>query len=67
MSKYVPRPHRLVTSVLACAPCTDHDAQATWSRKQLLRMDAEFREAVEHAIERGLERRPDGEAPERAA
>jgi hypothetical protein len=30
-------------------------------------MDARFVERMQRAIERGLERRPDGEAPERAA
>jgi hypothetical protein len=38
-----------------------------WSRPQLLRMDARFVARVERAISLGLERRPDEEAPERAA
>jgi hypothetical protein len=38
-----------------------------WSREALIAMDEKFRRAMTDAIERGLERRPDGEAPERAA
>jgi len=38
-----------------------------YSRERLLRMDERFRERMQRAIERGLERPPDGEAPERAA
>jgi len=45
----------------------DHDAEAPYSRAQLLRMDRRFVERMERAIERGLERPPDPEAPERAA
>ena len=45
----------------------DHDLEWTWSRAQLLRMDSRFRAAMACAVERGLERQPDGEAPKRAA
>src|SRR6516225_1872025 len=36
-----------------------------WPRAALMRMDARFCAAMERAIARGLERPPDGEAPER--
>lgn len=38
-----------------------------WRREDLLRMNAHFVDAMQRAIARGLERRPDGEAPKRAA
>jgi hypothetical protein len=43
------------------------EAIGTWPREQLERMNARFVERMLLAIERGLERSPDGEAPERAA
>ena len=56
-------------SKLAEADCPqDGDALAGgWSREALLDMDARFCERMERAIARGLERRPDGERPVRAA
>jgi hypothetical protein len=33
-----------------------------WTRERLIRMDARFCAAMQAAIERGLERRPDGES-----
>jgi hypothetical protein len=45
------------------------EAIGDYSLDRLIQMNARFVERVERAIERGLERRPDGEAPapERAA
>jgi hypothetical protein len=37
------------------------DEAGAWPHEQLLRMNERFVERMEHAIERGLERRPDGE------
>jgi len=48
-------------------PQAGDEAVGVWSREKLAQMDAEFREAVEHAIRAGLERRPDDERPVRAA
>jgi len=56
--KYVPKPYRLVTSVLANLPPTAHDEQVgAWSRQQLEQMDRDFVERLERAIALGLERR----------
>jgi len=38
-----------------------------YTRERLIRMDEKFCERMERAIARGLERPPDGEAPERAS
>lgn len=54
-------------SKLANGATTPDDAQATWTREQLERMDRRFTERMQRAIARGLERRPVGEAPEQAA
>jgi hypothetical protein len=54
-------------SKLSAAPTEPDDAQATWSRERLIAMDEKFCERMQRAIARGLERRPHGEAPERAA
>jgi hypothetical protein len=48
----------------AKSPVTSKD---TWPREKLEAMDSDFVVAMERAISLGLERRPDGEAPERAA
>jgi hypothetical protein len=54
-------------SALVNAPSKPGDEQnGGWTHGQLV-MDARFCAAMERAISRGLERRPDGEAPERAA
>jgi len=49
----------------ACAP--GDEVVGEYSRDRLLRMDEKFCAAMERAIARGLERRADGEAPEREA
>jgi hypothetical protein len=55
-------------SKLAAAPTEPQDARnGDWSREQLERMDRRFTERMLRAIERGLERPPDGEASEHAA
>ena len=48
-----------------CAP-VESDGDAPYSREHLLKMDSLFVAAMERAIARGLERRPDGD-PARAA
>ena len=58
------KPH---TISKADEPQAGDEAVGVWSREKLAQMDAEFREAVEHAIRAGLERRPDDERPVRAA
>jgi hypothetical protein len=37
------------------------DEHGQWTEAQLVRMNADFVAAMERAIERGFERRPDGE------
>jgi len=55
-------------SKLQREPCAPGDeVVGEYSRDRLLRMDEKFCAAMERAIARGLERRADGEAPERAA
>jgi len=51
----------------ATAPQPRDECEGEWTRSQRLRMDLRFCAAMERAIKRGLERRPDGEASERAA
>jgi len=43
------------------------EQEGEWPRSKLLRMDLPFRRAMERAVKRGLERPPDGAAPEQAA
>jgi hypothetical protein len=55
-------------SRLASGPCEPGDQQTgEWTRERLIRMNERFVERMERAISRGLERRLDSEAPERAA
>jgi hypothetical protein len=54
-------------SVIAESGQEPGDKQGTWPREKLEAMDSDFVVAMERAISLGLERRPDGEAPERAA
>jgi len=54
-------------SKLSNGPPAANDGDAPYSQEQLLAMDEKFRTAMQRAIERGLERRPDGERPVRAA
>ena len=55
-------------SILASAPYERGDEQeGGWPREQLERMDQRFVERMQLAIERGLERKPNGEGPARAA
>ena len=63
-----PTLHMTGSSALARAPCEPGDEQVgEYTRQRLIRMNERFVERMQDAIERGLERRPDGEAPERAA
>jgi hypothetical protein len=41
------------------------DEREGWSRERLLKMDAKFRQRVEHALRLGREHIPDGTAGER--
>jgi hypothetical protein len=43
------------------------EREGDWPRERLIQMDADFVAAMQPAIERGLERRPDGERPVQAA
>jgi hypothetical protein len=53
---YVPR----CTSKLAAQPCAAGDERSgDYTREQLKRMDSDFVAAVERAIKRGKERRPE--------
>jgi hypothetical protein len=54
-------------SKLARIEAQPGDEVGAYTHAQLVRMDSDFVAAVERAFERGLERRPDGEVPERAA
>jgi hypothetical protein len=54
-------------NLLSRAPYEPDDGVGPYSRKELLRMDSDFVTSMRAAIERGLERRPESEAPERAA
>jgi hypothetical protein len=48
------------TNALMRAPSAPGDElQGGWTREQLLRMDGDFVAAIERAIARGLERRPE--------
>ena len=60
------RPSLNGQSLLARAPCAPDDGIGPYTREQLARMDSEFVAAMERAIARGLERRPE-ERPARAA
>jgi hypothetical protein len=65
-SKRVRKPEPY-TSGKDCPVQPGDEVVGEYSRERLLRMDERFRERMQRAIERGLERPPDGEAPERAA
>ena len=54
-------------SKLAMERPSANDGDAPYSRERLIQMNANFVNRMLSAIERGLERPPDGEAPERAA
>ncbi len=45
---------------LAMGPCEPGDELGAYTRQELIRMDADFCAAMELAISRGLERRPQG-------
>ena len=56
------------TSQIAMGDCQPGDEQVgAYSYEQRVRMNDRFVERVERAIAAGKERRPNGEAPERAA
>jgi hypothetical protein len=61
------RPEHYSASKLVTGRPAANDGDAPYSQEQLIRMNERFVERMQRAIERGLERRPDGERPERAA
>jgi hypothetical protein len=64
----MPRPSLTGISKLAQSPLEAGDElDGAWPRERLIEMDSDFVDAMERAISRRPERRPDGEAPERAA